>query len=294
MNNNNIMNENAVNAIKEKYLKGNKAKLTMAKIATAVMIITALMFSQFSGAPLLNMKPGNWVHDKAGVLSDATINAINQHNAALSSLTGAEIVVAVEKRNDRDLIRRAEKLFKDYKVSDNGILFLVSASGNASVPNKPDRPDKPDKPSKNAVEEWAESIGEFFSNLFGGDRYSYAYYIGRNVDYSIREQIEGIFENNFYENYAAANYNAAVLDTFDAFLKYFEGYHNISASDHANTAIANSSPSFFTLTRSVLGVVVILGLALILVGIFSGRKNKKVQRVYRSPSWFGKVSGFDK
>jgi uncharacterized membrane protein YgcG len=273
---NSNINENAINAIREKYLRGNKAKLTMAKIATAAMIIIALMFShQFLPETATRNAEKIRVHDKDGILSDATINAIN---ARASSQP--EIVVAVEKDSgsNRDLAKRAEKLFKDYKLNDNGILFIVS------VREKTD--------TNNVVEEWVEKN---IVERFAGGRHSHSYFIGRNIEYSFRNEIDGIIADNFSASYEEGNYNAAVLDTYNAFLEYF-GYSDAGMSEPAGNSAAEAgvTTTYATGIRFTLGVVAILGAALILVGMFTGsRKNRAVRQVYKSSSWFSKTLGFE-
>jgi len=274
--NNNIANtnknENDVNAIKEKYLRGNKAKLTTAKIATVLMIIAALMFSQFLDAPVTNIKPGNRVYDTDGIMSEATISAINEKNNALRVLSekNAEIVVVVEKENSRNknMGQRAEKLFKDYKVSDHGMLFIIAV---------------PDRTS--GAGGW---LGNFFGGLFGARSY-YAHYMGKEVPQSI-VMLGNSLADNFNADHVVEDRNAAVLDTFDSFLGYFEEFYNISTDNHNIAFQANASSSFAGIIRIGLGAAAIFGGALILIGIFSGSKKKReVRRVYKSSSWFGKV-----
>jgi hypothetical protein len=256
------------NAIKEKYLRGNKTKLTLAKIATAAMIVTALMFSQhFLSDININTAAQTHVYDSDGILSDATINAINGRVSA-----GPEIVVAVEREHsrNRDLFKRAERLFNDYKVNDNGILFIISVPENTS--------------SRNAVEKWVEkNIVERFS----GKKYSHAYFLGRNIDYSFRSEIDNIFGDDFRDSYAAGDYNAAALAAYDAFLEYF-GYQYMSEIRENQAVPGSSSPSFARGVRFSLGVAAVLGAALILAGMFTGGgKNKAARKVYKRSSWFG-------
>ncbi|MCL2096316.1 MAG: TPM domain-containing protein [Oscillospiraceae bacterium] len=292
------------NNIKEKYLRGNKLKLTLAKTASAMMIAAALILSLFVfDRQEAYESPGNWIYDGEGILSDMSIYEINGKNTALKDLTGrdeAEIVVVIEKENgkNKDLTKRAEKLFKDYKVSDSGMLLIISVPGSAA----PVRQENPERPAANSVEEWGRKIGEFFDGLFGNGRETYAHYIGRNVDDSIKKQIkdgiENILTNNFDANYSEGNYNAATLGTFNSIINYFGEYYNIGFADSAAYQTYYTAPPVFESAEQarrqpvrLSSILITTGIILIgfgVSGIFkSGGKNKKVSRVYRNPAWFG-------
>lgn len=298
-NNTNIDTGGVINedAVKEKYLRGNKAKLQAAKTATVLMIIAAILFSWFVYGVPVNTVSKKWVYDKDGILNDITINAINSKNAALFNQTGSEIVVVVEKdsSSNANLPKRAEKLFKDYKVSDTGVLFIVA------VPTKDTTPG-------GVIGQIVDSVKE----AVGYNRYSYAYQIGRNVNYSLDSQIDGMFNDNFKTDYNSGNYNAAVMDAFNALANYFEQYYNLNPSSggsvttsannynsagntHVNqtvpaapfstTAAAASSSSVNI--SSIFVVFFVLILAVVLVGKL-GRRVRGINRgVYTKPSWFG-------
>jgi len=265
-------------AIKEKYLRGNNAKLKAAKIAAAAMIVTALILSRFLfGASETEHRI--WLYDKNDVLKDSTIETINDKNSALYSATDekAEIVVVVERESgqNRDLFKRAEKLFKDYGVGSGGMLIIVSVPEAAA-------------PAKNIFEEWGRGVGEYFGNLFGGERISYACFMGKNVDHSVSSKKDEIFEAYFSSSYAAEDYNAAVLDTFNAFYGEFEKYHNVSASDLPAYA---EKPSLFypvvsVISKCVLVIVILFAAALLIRAIFGRGKNYGTKRVYKKSSWF--------
>jgi len=266
------------NAIKEKYLRGNNAKLKAAKIAAAAMIITALILSRFLfGASETEHR--TWLYDKNDVLKDSTIETINNKNSALYSATGekAEIVVVVERESgqNRDLFKRAEKLFKDYGVGSDGMLIIVSVPEAAA-------------PAKNVFEEWGRNVGEYFGNLFGGERISYAYFMGKNVDHSISSKKDGIFETYFNSSYGAEDYNAAVLNTFNAFYGEFENYHDVFSSDL--TAYTGKPSPFYpivnVISTSVLIVVILFAAALIIRAVSGRGKKYGVKRVYKKSSWF--------
>ena len=206
MNNVNIINENAV---KEKYLRLNKVKLQAAKIAAILMIITALIFAWvFSDAPVKKWVYDNY--DKNGILSDDTVKYINDKNSVLFSEKEKEIVVVIEKENgeNKNLTKRAEKLFRDYNVSSDGILFIIS------VPEKTSS-------SKN----FFDSIVDWASNLGGAIEHR-AFCTGKNA-VGLDDKIDGILEKylNGSENYTAASkdyYNAAVINIFNELLAEFD------------------------------------------------------------------------
>jgi len=275
MNNIKMMTEDA---IKEKYLRGNKAKLNAAKLAAIAMVAAALILSViFFGAD----ETKSWVYDKDEVLSESTVDKINQKSAALYGATGekAEIVVVVEVGGERDLTKKAEKLFKEHKVGNDGMLFVVSVPQNASS-------------EKGAVGEWAENmaenIGGFFGGLFGNNL-PYAYFMGRNVDYSLVNAAEGIFNDNFKELYEACDYNAAVVNTFDAFYSGFENLYGTDGYDF-DSAENVKEPDDATPARAIFAwiiipLIIIFAAEALFRAVFS-KKNAGAARVYKNFSWF--------
>jgi len=265
-------------AVKEKYLRGNNAKLKAAKIAAAAMIVTALILSRFLFG-VSETEQRTWAYDKNDVLKDSTIKTINDKNSELYNATDekAEIVVVVERESgqNRDLFKRAEKLFKDYGVGSDGMLFIVSVPEAAA-------------PAKNIFEEWGRNVGEYFGNLFGGERYSRACFMGKNVDHSVSSKKDEIFAAHFDAGYAAEDYNAAVLDTFNAFYGEFEKYHNVSVSDLP--AYTEKPSPFYPAMKIISGgaliVVILFAAALLIRAIFGRGKNYGTKRVYKKSSWF--------
>lgn len=320
-----MMNENE---IRDKYLRGNKAKLNIAKIATVCLMIAAVLLSVYTGGSSeTNLK--NRVYDNDKILSDATINAINGKNDSLSRATGAEIVVVVEKDSskNKDLPKRAEKLFKDYKVSDNGLLFIVAVPKETqkalnTANSSTETAESTTSDSKinriiNDIADAVESAGEAISGIFSENKYAYAYSIGRNVDYSLDEKLDGIFADNFDSYYNSGNYNAAVLNTFNAFYDYFNNYYGAGLSGSTaygdtpeiperperplvpdypdyNNSYANNANNYEINTGvgmvrifAIMQVAGIFLFVMFLIFVFSRRRGPTVRRVYRSPFWFG-------
>ena len=287
--NNDIIYTNLTNEdiIKAKYLKWNKTKITIAKIITALMIIAALLLSKYVLTPSENKSAQNWVYDTNNILGDITINEINGRNQVLYSESGSksEIVVVVEKGKlgDKDMFKRADKLFKKYKVSDGGILMLIS------VPEVPSS-----HSSNNALEEWGQDVEDFFNDLFGNEKQPFAYSRGRNVNNSLsNSEIENIFRDYFNTNYQSGNYNTAVLNTFNALADYMEnGYISDKVQTYAsNTPIESgeiesvlSAGNTQTTTSSRLSASPILGIIIIFIVLFIifGFLSKGKRRIKRS------------
>lgn len=276
-NTNNINNMMTEAAIKEKYLKGNNIKLQLARFATIMMIIAALLISR-SGLGAQKKDFGETVYDDALILSlDDTVNVIESRNAALSELTGnrqAKIIVVVEKGRSsyKDLEKKADKLFGTYKAGDNGMLFIVS------VPN-----------SKSSG--LGEDISEFFTDLFGGGTQPYAYHTGRNFGDSFDNKIDDIFMDNFLTNYQDGRYNAAILDTFNSLADYFDEYYNIDSKNYQAEIIENNQDNNSQSNSyvSIIGIIFLFGVLFIVLGLFTKNKTPEASRVYKKPFWFGMI-----
>ena len=270
-------------AAKANYIKSNREKLQIAKLLTVAMIIVALLMSFFvfeSPAPLRQ-----WVYDNDNILNDATINVINYKNSELQAITGSEVVVVVEEASgkNKDVDKRAGQLFKNYKVDDKGILILMV------VPAVRDN----NKSNVSALEEWGasigESIGEFFGSIFGVEESYYGYRSGRNVDFSLETMLQdnGVFSGEFTENYNAGNYNAALLNAFNAVIAYFENYYDLGLeSSYVLSEI--DPPQVVSSAGYSLFTIIIAILILMLVLIFSGRKKaRRLNNINNSRSFFG-------
>ena len=268
-NNNNLNNMMTEAAIKEKYLRANNMKLLLAKLATVLMIITALLLSR-SGSVIQKKDFSKTVYDDAKILSlDDTIKVIETRNAALYELKDAKIVVVVEKDRSgyNDLKKKADKLFKQYKAGDNGMLFIVSAHKSSG---------------------WGDSVGDFFDDLFGGGTQPYAYSTGRNLGDLAENKIESIFKDCFINNYEEKKYNAAILETFNALADYFDQYYDINSknpdiSEIIDSYNASSQSSSYV---SIAGVIAIFVLLFILLGSLTRKKNPAASKVYKNPFWF--------
>lgn len=234
MNNmNNINNANNTyvmreNLAKERYLRGNKAKIQLAKVAAALMIVTALILAWLLSEEPEIRRAREWAYDDDMILLPSVTEKINSDNRDLYYMYNEEpeIIVVIEKENgeNRNLAKRAEKLFKEYNVSEYGMLFMVSVPDNAAD-------------SDNLIGRIGKGIGEYFGNLFGGDRTHRAIYVGDKVDGSLKRMTKSILNDrdNFDSSYYLGNYDEAVLSTFNALFAELQRYY--AETDDTNNAL---------------------------------------------------------
>ena len=278
MNNSNERKIMSEEAIKEKYLRPNKTKLQMAKLASAMMIIAALLLSRYIFKKPIDISTA--VYDEADKLSETTVSKINERNAAMAGLTDgkAKIVVVTEKEKSGhdDLKKKAEKLFKKYKLGNDGMLVIVSVySGEegffSGIGNK---------------------IGDFFGNLFGGgaeDQQTYAYCKGKNMDYVKADDIKRILDAHF-SNIGADSFecNEAFLGAYSYLADLVDEHYGIKSQSYGPDAVeheeSGASNDRIKIFVGVLGVFVAL---FILLSILTGKKSPL--RVYKKPFWFGLI-----
>jgi len=266
--------------IKEKYLKLNTTKLQLAKIAAVLMIIAALFISWHGYDLKSSVKnPSKTVYDNVPVLSDGTLKAIESRNAAFYELTGdknARIFVVVEKDRSsyNDLQKKADKLFKDYKVGDNGILFVVTIYESNG---------------------WLDDILDSIDDLVGGGTQRYAYHKGRNLNELKDGQIINIFRNNLVNGgeykYKPDNYDDAILNTFNVLADNFDLIYGTDSKNYKHIEIPadeTDEPSS-AVFPVILGVIILLGGLLVILGILTKRANPGVSKVYKRPFWFGMI-----
>ena len=268
------MNEINEAEIRDRFLRGNKLKLNFAWAMVIALIIATTIFSFHIFQE--SFSRDGWVVDSAGVLSDATIAHINERNTALRESGAGEIFVVVEQdsSNNRNLANRADRLFNDHNISDNGMLLLVSVERTATG--------------------IGAAIGGFIDSILGG-REAYFLRIGRNVeDYSLDNHIQshGAFGSEFLRYYNAGNYNMAVRSMVNnVYYSHFDGA-NIVLSGIPSAPIPHGG--MFTAVYLdglynfiTVAAVVILVLFIIMVLSRRRRVHMMPRRVYRSPRWFG-------
>jgi len=275
-------------AIQEKYLRANAAKLKTSKILTVLMIIAALAIS-WRGSDFsffvknTNKNTSVTVYDNAEVLTDSAVNIINARNQILSEKTGGkEVKIVVVTEKDRssynDLKKRADKLFKDYQVSDNGMLFIVSIYESDG---------------------WWDAVLDGIDDLVGGGTQPYAYHKGRNLNEFYDSEIKGVFRDNFINGkeyndleykYKTYNYSDAVLDAFNALADRLDDYYGVNskmpdAFEIIEIDRAAGSPSGAYV--AVAGVIFLFGILFIVLGLVIKKNNPAASKVYKKPFWFG-------
>ncbi|MCL2099127.1 MAG: TPM domain-containing protein [Oscillospiraceae bacterium] len=260
--------------IRNKFLAGNKLKIKTAWIAVmALVVITAVFSFDYFKEPDNGYKEN--VYNDDGILSDTAIEKIEGGNRVLydAGISG-EIVVVAEKNSggNRNLPKRAEELFKKYKVSENGVLIIMSVPTGKSSGIK-------------------AAISGFLDDLLGR-RYRYSYFPGRNVDYALAGKVENDFEPAFNERYENGDYNGAVLSMFGSIFDYFAAENGLELPEPDAAVYAagelNKTESSFS-PVSVIGMVILLIFIISIFGRKSGKKEpySAPHRVYKSPGWFG-------
>ena len=252
--------------IRDKFLAGNRAKIKLAWFATIAVVVATAVFSFYFFAEA-EAPRRDWVIDSAGILSDATIAHINERNNVLRDEMGTEFLVVVERdsSNNRNLGRRADNLFSQHNVSENGMLLIM------------------------AVPESQSGIGGFISGIvdsIAGGRYAYWLRLGRNADDTLDHRIERDFADAFFAYYDAGNFNMAIRSMVDNIY-----YNHFGGADLASIP-APSTPGMSTEIYApgiqFVSVAAIIILALFMIMIFSRRRRVHTPfRVYRSPRWFG-------
>ncbi|MCL2813214.1 MAG: TPM domain-containing protein [Oscillospiraceae bacterium] len=273
------MNEEA---IKEKYLKLNKTKLQTAKLISVLMIAAALFFSMFVFNEPQKVDKSQAVYDKAEILSDATIQKIDERNAALAELTNGKAKIAVftekEKNNPKDLEKQAEKLQKSH-VGDDGMLFLAYIRESSGG--------------------FGENIGNFFSELFGWESRPYTYHKGRNVDFIPDAEIKKILEASF-EGIEDANFdcNSAFLAAYNSLADLFDAHYRVNSQIGSLPPLPELPPlpdfddppasNTAKIVQVAVGTAALFVILFFILGIMTGKKTS-ASRVYKKPFWFGLI-----
>ena len=150
----------------------------------------------------------HYVLDSQGVISDDTAEYIDAMNDSLFAQTGAQIVVqVVETTGEEDIDVYTEKTFEQLGVGsaerDNGILLVLA-------------------------------LKNYYQGAPVGD-----YYMGWGSGFSISEQddLSNILWNYMEEDFAAGNYDSAVLVTFDEMVDYLAGIYGVTVAENYIPAV---------------------------------------------------------
>ena len=258
--------------IKDKFLRGNRFKMSLAWVVTVALVIFTIVFSFRFFREDVRGRDG-WVIDNDRILRQTTIDEINAMNRALrESGRDAEILVVVERdsRANRNLPRRAENLFSTHSVSENGLLLIM------------------------AVPDSSTGIGSLISGIVDdvmGGRYDYAYAAGRGIPRSLDERITGEFASAFVAYYDAGNYDAAILSMFGNIFNYSHfGGGGLAAAPvvpQAPQTHAAGMSFVYDYSRFLSPAAVIILVFFIVMILGRRRRVRAPFRVYRSPRWFG-------
>jgi len=276
--NNNIENAKTTmseEAIKEKYLRPTKTKLQLAKLASALMIIAALLLSRYVFKAPLKIEVLHTVYDEANQLSQEAFDKIEQRGNAIYEQSGKKakivLVVSDEQKNYRGLKNQAEELFSAYKLSDDSLLLVLSLheySGGV-----------------------VDSIVGVFDDLVGGGRQPFAYHKGKNLNKLLDSDIDAIISENFLNSsyYGEKNYSDAVLGAYSALADKFDEHYNIDSKN--GSAENNGEPESTEesggkrVFQVAFGTAAIFLILFLCFGILTGKKKDPVP-IYKKPFWF--------
>ncbi len=104
--------------------------MTLRRLAAVVLILAAAAGVAAAAAPGIPPAPTQWVTDRAGFLSPATVTVLNARLRAFEQLTGDQIIVWVGTTiGDNDLETWAAKTFAAWgigkKGKDNGLALFI-------------------------------------------------------------------------------------------------------------------------------------------------------------------------
>lgn len=213
-----------------------KKRLFVFLAALSLAVTTAL------AAPV---KPeSGYVADEAGVLTQETIDHINEKNQILFENTGAVIaVVTVTDTGGEAIDRYTYTLFNDWGVGEretsNGLLLLLD---------------------------------------IGGDNYFAA--PGKNIKKDLTEnKISDLLYDYLEADFAAKDYDAGVEKVFDAFYDWYEGYYTQPGGGQEPAGNGGSAVAAWGV---VWLFQVIVGL-IILVVVLDGMRWSRYRRRYLMP-----------
>ncbi len=220
----------------------------MKKRLCAFLMVLAVLTGAALAYPA---KPDSgFVHDGAGVLSEETIEHINDQNEILFSNTGAVIAIAtVEDTEGKDIGDYTYRTFNDWGVGDrdasNGLLILLDIGGD----------------------NYFAAPGEKIAKALTGDK--------------IGDILYGYLEDDF----AAGNYDAGVKKVFDAFYDWYEDYYAPSQTPSTGKDFYEPQAqggAIWTTLGSVWLFFLIIGLV-VLVVVLDGLRWSRYRRRYLMP-----------
>ena len=171
----------------------------------------------------------SYVYDYADILSADTETYISRMNNGLFSLTGGQIAVVTVPSCDENLYDYAMRLGNELGVGssgrDNGIVLLLDTeNGDDSI--------------SGAVAVQGDGIYHVLSD----------------------QKITEILVNYLQEPFYAHNYDQGVIDTFNAFLLWYEGYYHVDIlpQDEINYQPVAAPVPLLSLVIACIGLIVLL------------------------------------
>lgn len=185
--------------------------------------------------------PNSYVYDGADVLSDSTESYINSRNAELDQACGAQIVfVTVDFTGEYDIDDFAYELFNKWGIGDkkknNGLLFVLSIG----------------------AEDYYALPGSGVTDVFSGGK------------------LDALLYDYLETDFAAGDYDAGVRKTFDRALQMMQAHYHVTSDagydgyEEARQESGGFFTVFFRLIGKLFSIVVILGVIVLLIALFTG------------------------
>ena len=238
--------------MKLKQCRSKSCSLHSASVIMLLLIMLLVSLPVLASAAyggVISQSDSFYVADEADVISSDTEKYIIEKNAELEQLCGGQIVVAtVDFLDGMDIEDYAYKLFKDWKIGDegrdNGILLLL-AIGEENY--------------------WCMQGKGLESALTSGD-------------------IDDILWNYLEDDFASGDYDSGVRSVFDALYDSVAdiygtgGEYDGSSDSSAGYDYTSAASDFARIIKMALIVFLVVLLLLIITSIFFGRKNRSLRR----------------
>lgn len=245
-------------------------KRSVAAIVMVLAIAVGILLGQARkpddmGAPSTSVVGTyTYVYDYEGVLSDATMKHIDAMNESLFAQTGAQImVVTVDSTGGTHIVDYAANLGNQYGVGsaerDNGLVMVL------------------------ALEDYTPSGLKGDYGVAGGDGL-----------YSYGEELTDLLYGYMEADFAAGDYDAGVLRTFDAYIDWFEDFYGVtvregyippvretySTGEYYTQSTGTVAPS----TGSVMGRILLILIVLLILWVIVDRmRYNRYRRRYLRP-----------
>ena len=274
-------NPNLINQIKQRYLRGNNIKIFFATLFTVLLITASLGYMLFAvnivttdtvvnnitvrpetelaeipavPAPAYNTV-SEFVVDPANRLSAETVKTIADMNYKLNDYSiGAEIyVVIVNGERNISAQDKAAELFKDYNVSNNGVMIYYS------IPY-----------------DYGMEVG---SDIYNG--------VERDINNIFNFDVERYFSNGEYDSSVWALVSSLMKfyeTTYNITTNYYmpdTGYYSAPQAQ-GNTAYYTESSVSYSF-GAVFNAVIIILLIIAIIVIFSRGYSRGYRHVYYTP-----------